>query len=353
MSALDAPILVTGANGFIASQIVRLLLEQGYRVRGTVRDPAKDQHLGAMAAAMGAGSRLELAPADLLAEGSFDAPARDCQLVLHTASPYVITPKDPRRDLVEPAELGTLNVLRSAKQAGVKRVVLTSSVAAMTDEPDGSTVDEKSWNTKSTLKRNPYYYSKARAERVAWDYVEKERPGFKLVVVNPFLVIGPSLVPSLNTSNQIFADLLTGKYPGMVSLSWGVVDVRDVALAHLLALTTPKAKGRYLCASGVVTMREVVGILLERGYGARFPKLAKTGKRSLDNAFGNLVVRLGSYFQPRGTGTYLRTHVGRKLVIDNALIRRDLGMTFRGIPQSLVDMVEDLVRWGHVAPSAP
>lgn len=344
---------MTGASGFIASQIVRLLLEQGFRVRGSVRDPAKDKHLRAIAAGVNAADRLELVAADLLTPGSFDAPLEGCPLVLHTASPYLLTPKDAQKDLVDPAEQGTLNVLAAAKKANAKRVVLTSSVAAITDEPDGSVLDEKMWNTKSTLKRNPYYFSKVRAERVGWEFVAKEKPAFKLVSVNPFLVIGPSLVPSLNTSNEVLSEMLAGKYPGILSLSWGVVDVRDVALAHLLALTTPKAKGRYLCAAGTISMRDLVAKLVKRGYGAKFPKLAKTANRSLDNGFGNFLVRVGSVFQPKGRATFLRTHIGRELKLDNSLIKKDLGMTFRSIEQSLVDTVEDLVRWGHVpAPQA-
>ncbi|MFO0745773.1 MAG: aldehyde reductase [Myxococcota bacterium] len=351
MSVSDSPVFVTGASGFVASQIIRMLLEQGYRVRGSVRDPAPDktEPLRAVATALRADDRLELVAADLLQPGSFDAPLQGCELVLHTASPYLLTPKDALKDLVEPAEQGTLNVLRAAQKARAKRVVLTSSVAAMTDQTDAKApLDEKSWNKTSSLRRNPYYYSKVRAERAAWDFVGKEKPGFRLVAVNPFVIIGPSLVPGLNTSNQIFADLLNGKYPGILALDWGLVDVRDVALAHLLALTTPKAKGRYLCAAGVMSMREVVAVLVKRGYGKKFPKLAKTAGRSMDHAFGNLAVRLGSFFQPRGTGTYLRTHIGRKLALDNGLIKKELGLTFRSIEQSLVDTVEDLIRWGHV-----
>lgn len=116
------------------------------------------------------------------------------------------------------------------KAGSVKRVVLTSSVAAVFDEPiTGHVYTEKDWNETSSLKRNPYFYSKTLAERSAWDFVEKEKPSFELVVVNPGAVIGPSLVPALNTSNQILCDILTGIYPMIMSLSWGFVDVRDVA----------------------------------------------------------------------------------------------------------------------------
>jgi len=346
MTADDPLVLVTGATGFVASQLVRELLQQGYRVRGTVRDPAKADVLWKLPRAA---ERLELATADLLAPGSFDAAMADVTLVAHTASPYTLTVADAQRDLVEPAEQGTLNVLAAAKNAGVRRVVLTSSVAAISDEPDPKVkLTEKHWNTKSSLTRNPYYFSKVRGERAAWEFMEREKPRFSLIAVNPFLVLGPSLIPGLNSSNAVIANILNGKYPGIIDLTWGIVDVRDVALAHLLALTTPRARGRYLCAAGVMSMREVVGKLSARGYGERFPKLGKTAKRGLDHALGNVVVKLGSWFQPRGVGSYLRTHLGRRPRFDNSKIKSELGLTFRGLEQTLVDTVEDLIRWGHV-----
>jgi len=351
MISKDATLFVTGASGFVASQLVRLLLEQGYRVRGSVRDPDKAKELGALPGASGPGGRLELVKADLLTPGAFDAPLQGCAGVMHTASPYVLTVKDAQKELVEPAEQGTLNVLRAAQKAGVKRVVLTSSMAAVTDEPEKDKIlSEKDWNTKSSLTRNPYYFSKVRGERVAWELMEKERPRFDLVVINPFLVVGPSLVSSVNTSNQIFVDMITGKYPGCVALAWGIVDVRDVALAHLLAMTTPRAKGRYVCAAGTMSMREVVDVLVAKGYGDKFPNLGKLARRHLDGALGSLLVRLGSFTQPKGARSYLKTNLGRVPRFDNAKIKAELGMTFRPLPQTLADTVDDLARWGHVTP---
>ncbi len=339
----DEIVYVTGATGFVAGQLIRELLAQGYRVRGSVRSLAKD--LGWLRAL--SADRLELVEAELLNPGSFDASMQGVTCVMHTASPYVLTVKDPQRDLVEPAVEGTLNVLRAARKAGVKRVVLTSSMAAVTDEPDPTEVlTEATWNTKSSLRRNPYYYSKTLAERAAWDFVDKERPGFSLVVINPFIVIGPSLGPEINTSNQVLVDLLSGKYPAIMDLAWGFVDVRDVALAHLLAMTTPRAKGRYICASATMHMREVVALLRAKGWaeGHALPT------RNLANGFGNAVGRLMSYFQPKGVGSYLRTHIGRRPAFDNSKIKRELGLTFRAVDKSILDTVADLAKWGHLAP---
>ncbi|MGQ3356291.1 MAG: SDR family oxidoreductase [Phreatobacter sp.] len=338
-------IAVTGATGFIASHTIALLLEAGHHVCGTVRSLARPDAHAFLTGLPGAAERLTLVEADLLAPSSFDAAVAGCDTVLHMASPYVMTVADAQRDLVDPAVQGTLNVLRACARApSVRRVVVTSSMAAVTDEPDKSVLlTEANWNTTSSLTRNPYYFSKAEAERAAWSFVEGEKPAFDLVTINPFVVIGPSLTPQLNTSNAIIADLLSGKYPGIIDLTWGMVDVRDVALAHVRAAETPGASGRYLCAGDTVTMREVVGIL--RGLdvpGQRLPSLG------MDNAVGSLLVRLMSYTQPGGVGSYLRSHVGRAPRYDTTKIRRDLGLSFRDIRQSIVDTVADMTRWGHV-----
>lgn len=346
----ESPVCVTGAAGFIASRIVEQLLSRGYRVRGTVRSLKKDKELAFLRALPGAAERLSLVEADLVVPGAFDAAVAGCGFVLHTASPYALDAADPQRDLVDPAVQGTRNVLASCARAGtVKRVVLTSSMAAITDEPEGDHVlTEDDWNDKSTLDRNPYYLSKTLAEREAWRFVKEEAPGLDLVVINPFMVIGPSLSPAINTSNQLFIDLLAGTYPGIMTLTWGFVDVRDVAEAHLRAMETAVASGRYICAGDTIAMRDVVALLAEAGWGAG-RKLPRIG---LDCAVGDFTVRLSSYLQPKGVGSYLRTHVGRVPRYDTSKIRRELGLTFRPAKQAILDTVADLDRLGHLGARA-
>jgi dihydroflavonol-4-reductase len=343
----DAPVLVTGANGFIASQLIADLLAAGHRVRGTVRSLGKGTEQ--LRALPGAAERLELVAAELLTDGAFDAAMKGVTHVVHAASPYSMNVADPQRDLVDPAVKGTRNVLMAAHRAGaVERVVLTSSMAAITDEPGSDRVlTEADWNVKSTLSRNPYYLSKTLAEKEGWRIVEEEKTRFDLVVINPFVVVGPSIAPSLNASNQIFVDMLKGVYPGIMSLTWGMVDVRDVARAHQLALETPTAKGRYLCAAETISMREVVGLLRESGYGEG-TKLPSMG---MDHVLGDALVKLTSHFQPSGIGSYLRTHVGRVPRFDHGKIERELGLSFRPVRQSILDTMKDLERWKHI-PSA-
>ena len=169
MTEHKSTFVVTGANGFIAAHVVAQLLARGERVRATVRNPDKAAELAYLRALPGADSRLELVKADLMSEGAFDDVVQGADFVLHMASPFVIDAKDPQKDLVDPAVSGTTSVLKScAKSPSVKRVVLTSSMAAITDEPDSDhTLTEADWNTKSTLERNAYYLSKTLAERAA------------------------------------------------------------------------------------------------------------------------------------------------------------------------------------------
>lgn len=347
MLSPETPIIVTGVSGFVGSHVAARLLSAGKRVRGTTRNPAGPDSalLGGLP---GAADRLEIVAADLLDERGLEAAVAGAGAVVHTASPYVLDVTDVRRDLVDPAVEGTRRLLHAcARHPEVRRVVLTSSMAAITDEPDRDRIlTEDDWNTRSTVRRNPYYLSKTLAERAAWAFVAAERPEFDLVAINPFMVVGPSFTPRLNTSNKLLADILTGGYPGILGLSWGFVDVGDVAEAHLQALERADAGGRYICAGDVVSMRTLVGWLRSAGYG----RDGNLPTRRLDGPTGNLAVRLASFTRPVGLGSYLRTHIGRTPRYDTARIRRELGLSFRPARESILDAAADLERWGHVPP---
>jgi dihydroflavonol-4-reductase len=336
-------VLVTGAMGFIASHTIADLLAHGYEVRGTVRSRQRALQEAALARLPGA-ERLSLVEADLLREGSFDEHAQDCDAIFHMASPYVVNVKDPQRELVDPAVNGTLNVLKAAAKAqSVKRVVLTSSFAAITDEPPADRpLTERDWNAKSTLKRNPYYFSKTEAEKAAWRYMDATKPAFDLVVINPFLVIGPSYTRSLNESNKMLADMTKRVYPGVLALAWGFVDVRDVARAHVLALETPRASGRYICSGEILSMRQTLLALKAALPNAKLPWLP------FNTSFGTTLLKLISFTQPAGVGSYLRSHLGRRLSYDNGKIQRELRLSFRPAADSIADAAADLVKWGHV-----
>ncbi|KIT18096.1 SDR family oxidoreductase [Jannaschia aquimarina] len=342
-SAAPLTVLVTGANGFIASHVVERLLRAGHSVTGTVRDPADKSKTAHLRAMEGAGERLTLVAADLTDPDPFSA-HMDVNVVMHMASPYAVDVDDPQRDLVDPAVKGTRSALEAAaKSPRVRRVVLTSSMAAISDEPDGRVLTEGDWNGASSLTRNPYYYSKTLAERAAWAFLEQKTPGFDLSVINPFLVVGPSHTKAINASNQILVDILNGVYPAVMDLDWGFVDVRDVADAHVAAMDPAVPQGRYIAASGNMTMAEVVALMRAEGYShAKLPRL------SLANSIGSAVMKLASYTQPKGVGSYLRTHLGRHPRFDNTRARDVLGIDFRPPTESVRDTLADLTRWGHV-----
>lgn len=338
-------VLVSGASGFIAGHVIAQLLEGGHEVIGTVRNPADTARTAHLRALPGA-ARLRLEAADLTAPDPFSA-LLDVDAVLHLASPYVINVADPQRDLVDPAVQGTLSMLRAASaNPRVKRVVLTSSMAAVTDEPGTGVLTEADWNTKSSLTRNAYYFSKTLAERAAWAFMAAEKPGFDLVVINPFLVMGPSLTREINASPQILVDMAKGVYPAIMALTWGIVDVRDVAAAHVAAMEARGAEGRYLCVAANMTMAEVVRQMRAEGYAGKLPKLEMTG------GFGTALMKLASHTQPKGAGSYLRSHLGRVPRYDAGKSTRDLGLIYRPVAETLRDTLADLARWGHISRTA-
>ncbi len=241
----SAPILVTGATGYIASWVIKNLLEQGHTVHSTVRDLNKThtfQHLTDIAAK--STGNLELFQANLLEEGAFDVAMQGCEIVLHMASPFVVTNyKDAIKDIIEPAVIGTENVLNSVNRtASVKRVVVTSSIAATYGDAidilttTNNCFDESHWNTSSSPEHQPYPYSKVAAERKAWEMAQAQTR-WDLVCINPALVLGPSLTKNTQSGSvEVLLQFANGMTLAGVPAMWnGIVDVRDVADAHIQA----------------------------------------------------------------------------------------------------------------------
>ncbi|XP_041999145.1 phenylacetaldehyde reductase-like [Salvia splendens] len=260
-------VAVTGASGYVATWLVKFLLQKGYTVKASVRNPnnaKKTQHLLALD---GAKERLHLVKADLLEEGSFDSVVDGCEGVFHTASPFFNDVTDPQAELIDPAVKGTLNVLGScAKVPSVKRIVLTSSIAAVAYNgkpliPE-AVVDETWWSSPEYCEQMQLWYvlSKTLAEDAAWKFVKEK--GIEMVAINPGMVIGPLLQPTLNESSANILNLINGAetYPNS-TLAW--VNVKDVAHAHILAFENPSASGRYCLVENVAHFSEIVKILRE------------------------------------------------------------------------------------------
>lgn len=342
-------VLVTGASGYIAGWIIKYLLDAGHTVRATVRDPNKAAsvaHLQKMAA--GTPGTLQLFKADLLDRGSFDEAASGCEIVMHTASPFVLDGfTDAHEALVRPAVEGTSNVLESVNRSpSVKRVVLTSSVAAvvgdnieMTSVP-GGILNEEHWNSTSTPTHNPYQYSKVAAERAAWEIAGRQSR-WDLVSINPSMVYGPALTTaSQSGSVDTLIRMGRGKlFPGLPHLVYGVVDVREVAQAHLAAAFNPAASRRYLLSATELTMLEIAGILRARwGWRYLFPFMSVPK---------SVVWLVGPLFGPV-TREFITKNVGYPLKLDNGRSVRELGIRYRPIDETLNEHFRQLIDDGLV-----
>ncbi|GMH00032.1 hypothetical protein Nepgr_001871 [Nepenthes gracilis] len=275
MSGAGKVVCVTGASGYIASWLVKLLLRGGYTVKASVRDPNDPKRTEHLFALDGAKERLHLYKANLLEEGSFDSAIDGCEGVFHTASPFYHDVKDPQTELLDPAVKGTLNVLGScAKVPSVKRVVLTSSMAAVSYNGKPRTPDvvvDESWFSDPELCKDLkswYVLSKTLAEEAAWKFAKEK--GIDMVTINPAMVIGPLLQPTLNTSAAAILNLISGAktYP---NLTFGWVHVKDVANAHIQAFEIPSANGRYCLVETVLHYSGMVKILHELYPTLRLP----------------------------------------------------------------------------------
>ncbi|XP_076330726.1 uncharacterized protein LOC143236335 [Tachypleus tridentatus] len=270
MTTESPRVLVTGASGYIALHIVNLLLKEGYRVRGTVRDlynqakinPLKDLSLHSR-------YPLELVEADLIKDYGWEKAVKDCQFVIHVASPCPDVHPETAVDLIVPAVEGTKRILRACAHAGtVKRVVLTSSNAAVhgpsVPVENNRVYNEEDWSDPSSSELNIYGKSKTLAEKAAWEFVDQLEldKKFELAVINPCITIGPSLGKNVSSSVGVILRLMNKSIPLIPPVSFSLCDVRDVALAHIRAMTTPEAAGhRHLVANVNITMMEIASIL--------------------------------------------------------------------------------------------
>ncbi len=342
-----ASVLVTGGSGFVASHAILQLLAAGHRVRTTLRGSNREAHVRALLEEGGAmpGDALSFFPADLEADGGWPEAVAGCEYVLHVASPFPPSLPKHEDELIRPARDGALRVLRAARDAGVRRVVLTSSFAAVGygHPPQDAPFDETSWTDTSGDDVQPYVKSKTLAERAAWDFVAREGGSLELSVVNPVGVFGPVLGADYPPSILLVQRLRDGALPGCPRLHFGVVDVRDVADLHVRAMTHPQARGeRFLAVAGdFLSIRDIARVLKARLGGA--------ARRVPTRPLPDWLVRVAALFDP--AVRQIVPELGKRKNATSGKARRVLGWEPRSSEEALVATAQSLLRLGLVKES--
>lgn len=336
-------VLVTGGTGFIAQHCMLALLAQGYRVRTTVRSPARETEVRAHLREGGAepGDRLSFVTADLSMDAGWAEAARGCTYVMHGASPTPTGQQTQEDEWIRPAVEGNLRVLRAARDAGVRRVVLTSAFGAVCagHGPMQRPFDETDWSDLTGRNIWPYQKSKTLSERAAWDFVAREGGNLELSAVNPVAVLGPVLGADYSHSIRLIGNMLVGQ-PGCPRINCGFVDVRDVADLHLRAMTHAAARGeRFLAIAGDSMWLADVAKVLKSRLG---PAAHKVSSRVLPN----WLVRLGALKDPALRGAV--PLLGLNLNATSAKARRLLGWSPRPREEAIVATAQSLLRLGLV-----
>ncbi len=328
-------VLVTGASGFVGIHCVAALLKEGYQVRGTIRSLKKDPALRKTIAKLADGAeRLTLVEADLLNDAGWDEAVQGCEYVLHVASPFPLSEPEHEDDLIIPAREGTLRVLKAAAENNVKRVVLTSSVAAVAyGHPKEKThFNENDWSIVDSATISAYSKSKTLAERAAWDFVQSLENGMELATINPGLILGPLPDTNARTSGVLVQSLMKSAIPGLARMHFNAVDVRDVAEAHVQAMTKPEAAGqRFICVSDSFWMEDVAKVLKEA-----YPTYPiKT------IVFPSWMVRIVAIFSKEARATV--DALDEELIVDNARIKEVLNWQPRDMKEMVLSMAESMI----------
>jgi len=337
-------ILVTGGSGFVASHCILQALAAGHEVRTTVRDPGRRKQLEAKLrqGGLGEGAALAFAVADLTADAGWAEATAGCDAVLHIASPFPASQPKNEEELILPAREGTLRVLRAARAAGVRRVVMTSSFGAIGygHPPRTEPFTERDWTQVDSADVQPYVKSKTLAERAAWDFIADEGGDLELAVINPTGIFGPVLGPGLSGSVSIIKRMLEGRMPVAPRIYCGVVDVRDVADLHLRALAATAAAGqRYLAVAGPALSLLEVAAALKRGLG-------HAARKAPSHQLPDWLVRIAAWRSPAMKAMLPQLGKVRNASADKA--RRELGWIPRPAGEALAATGESLIRLGLV-----
>ena len=340
-------VLVTGGTGFVGVHCILQLLEKGYKVKTTMRNLKRKSEVLEMLKVGGITSfdNLEFIEADLTKDANWDEAVKGCDYVLHIASPiYLKVPKD-EGEMINPAVDGTLRVLRAARNAGVKRVVMTSNFGAVgySHSDTSKIITEESWTDPNEKGLSAYNKSKVMAERAAWDFISKEGGNLELSVVNPMGIFGPSLGPDLSSGFELLKRVLDGSMKAIPNITLGIVDVRDVADLHIRAMTNPAAKGqRFLALAGGILSLPEIAILLKN-------KLGDKAKNVSTKKLPDWIVHIAALFSSAAKN--IVPQLGRYRNASNDKAKTILGWRPRSNEEAILATAESLFRFGLVKKS--
>lgn len=338
----ETPVLVTGGSGFIAGWCIRRLLEAGHTVRTTLRSRRREAEVRNLVGPAATPERLHFFEADLMSEAGWADAVAGCEHVLHLASPFPLADPKDENELIRPAREGALRVLRAARDAGVRRVVLTSSFASVGyGHPPERTAPftEADWTNPEGPGCSAYVKSKYFAERAAWDFLAKEGGALELATVNPVAVMGPILGSDLSSSVEVVRMMLAGALPALPRVGFAVVDVRDVADLHLLAMTRPEAAGQRFLAAGPFMWFSEIAQVLRDGLGAK-------ARRVPTARLPDFVVRLGAHFD--GTMKTIASELGQQRPVTSQKAKDVLGWAPRSNQEAILASAQSLIEAGVV-----
>lgn len=338
-------VLVTGGTGFVGIHAILQLLQKGYKVKTTLRSLKRKDDIIAMLKTGGIQSfeHLIFVEADLTKDDNWHEAVKDCTYVLHIASPILLAlPKD-ENEMIRPAVDGTLRVLKAARDAGVKRVVMTSNFGAVgySHKHPQIPIAEAEWTDPNEKGLSSYNKSKVLAERAAWDFIQREGGNMELSVINPVGIFGPSLGPDLSSGFELVKNILDGTMKAIPKLTLNIIDVRDVADLHIRAMTSPDAKGqRFLAlAGGKISLPEIAGLLKEK-----MPAISgKISKKTLPN----WLLRFVALFNPKARALASMLKASRN--VSNEKARNVLNWEpIATNEQAILLSVESMLKFGHI-----
>jgi nucleoside-diphosphate-sugar epimerase len=342
---IEKQVLVTGGTGFVGVHCILQLLQKGYKVKTTLRSLSRKDEVLEMLKTGGIHSfdKLEFIEADLTKDTNWDKAVEYCKYVLHVASPIGLSVPKDENEMIIPAVNGTLRVLKAARDAGVKRVVMTSNFGAVGYSHTDTTkiITEECWTDPNEKGLSIYNKSKVLAEKAAWDFINKEGGNLELSVINPMGIFGPSLGPDLSSGFELLKKVLDGSMKRIPNITLGIVDVRDVADLHLRAMTNPAAKGqRFLAlAGGIVSLPEIAKLLKDKSGGA--------AKNVSIKRIPDWVVRIAALFNP--VAKNIAPMLSRYRNASNAKAKTLLGWQPRSNEEAILATVDSLVKFGAVS----